>query len=159
MKALINILEKLHTLHEHLFDLAKKKTEVLKSGDVDSLQLILREEQKCTSAITVAENEREKAARIFLQEDTDADVTLSACIQAAGNDERASLQALQENMSQVIGELHAQNELNKQLIQQTLQYVHLTLDLLQPQPESAIYERPAGKKQSKMAQSFFDSKA
>lgn len=72
-------------------------------------------------------------------------MTLSACIQAAGNDERAPLQALQENMSQVIGELHAQNELNKQLIQQTLQYVHLTLDLLQPQPESAIYERPAGK--------------
>lgn len=159
MKTLMDILEKLYTLHEQLLHLAKKKTEVLKNGDVGGLQNILREEQKCASAITVAENEREKAARSFLQADGDAEVTISDCIKAADNDEGAPLRALQENMLKVIAKLQAQNELNKQLIQQTLQYVHLTLDLLQPHPESASYGRPDGKKQPKMAQSFFDSKA
>lgn len=159
MKTLMNILEKLYSFHEIMLDLAQKKTEVLKKGDVGGLQNILREEQKYASAITVAEEEREKAARSFLNVDGDADVTISACIEALSADEGAPLRSLQENMLKIIAKLQAQNELNKQLIQQTLQYVHLTLDLLQPQPESAIYERPDGKKQPKKAQSFFDSKA
>jgi flagellar biosynthesis/type III secretory pathway chaperone len=158
MNRLIEQLEKLYALHAEMLELAERKTEVLKKNDLDGLQHILRQEQKCASAMTVAEKEREKAARAFLKAKGDARVAISDCIKAAGS-EGAPLKAIQDNMLVVIGKLRQQNELNRQLIQQTLQYVHLTLDLLKPQPEASAYGRPAGGQQPKTGQSFFDSKA
>src|SRR5690606_31139911 len=128
-------------LHEALLKNALKKTEVLKKGDVDSLQEIMREEQKLTTAITMMESERQTAAQSFLKQNGDGEITMVDCIAAATPEAAATLRALQEQLVSVIDKLQEQNELNKQLIFQSLQFVNMNLDLLQPDREAAAYGR------------------
>ena len=158
-ETLINNLTRQYQLHESLLKNAVKKTEVLKKGDVDSLQEIMREEQKLTTAITMMENERQTAAKAFLKKNGDGQITIADCIAAANPEAAETLKALQEQLITVIERLQNQNELNKQLIYQSLQYVNMNLDLLQPEKETAAYGRPDEKKQPKPNKSFFDSKA
>jgi hypothetical protein len=58
----------------------------------------------------------------------------------------------------VITELKERNQLNQQLIHQSLQFVHLTLDMLAPQPASINYGPPQQNAAPKRP-SMFDSKA
>ncbi|VEF46908.1 FlgN family protein [Bacillus freudenreichii] len=158
-ETLINNLTKQYQLHEALLKNALKKTEVLKKGDVDSLQEIMREEQKLTTAITMMENERQTAAQSFIKKNGDDQITMADCISAAVPEAAETLRALQEQLVSVIDKLQEQNELNKQLIYQSLQFVNMNLDLLQPEKETATYGRPDTRKQTKQGKSFFDSKA
>lgn len=158
-ETLINNLTRQYQLHESLLKNAIKKTEVLKKGDVDSLQEIMREEQKLTTAITMMENERQTAAKVFLKKNVDGQITIADCIAAATPEAAETLKALQEQLITVIERLQNQNDLNKQLIYQSLQYVNMNLDLLQPEKETAAYGRPDEKKHPKPNKSFFDSKA
>lgn len=159
-EALIANLTKLYQLHENLLKLAVRKTDVLKKGDVDSLQDIMRDEQKFTTAITMMEQERQTAARSFLKQNGNGQITISDCIEAAAPEAAETLRAIQEQMVTVIDKLQEQNELNKQLIYQSLQFVNMNLDLLQPDNETATYGRPDhNRNQMKPGKSFFDSKA
>ncbi|MBD8004673.1 flagellar protein FlgN [Bacillus norwichensis] len=159
-ETLIVNLTKQYQLHESLLRNALKKTEVLKKGDVDSLQEIMREEQKLAAAITMMENERQTAAQSFLKKSADSQITIVDCIKAAVPEAAETLKALQDQLVSVIAKLQEQNELNQQLIYQTLQFVNINLDVLQPEKEAAAYSRPDVKKQhAKPGKSFFDSKA
>ncbi|GIN19613.1 MAG TPA: flagellar protein FlgN [Bacillus bacterium] len=158
-ETLIANLTKQYQLHGNLLKNALKKTEVLKKGDVDSLQEIMREEQKLASAITMMENERQTAAKVFLKKNGESQITITDCIAAATPEAAETLQALQEQLVSVIDKLQEQNELNKQLIYQSLQFVNMNLDLIQPEIESATYGKPdVNKQQTKPGKSFFDSK-
>lgn len=158
-ETLINNLTKQFQLHESLLENALKKTEVLKKGDVDSLQETMREEQKLTTAISMMENERQTAAQSFFKKSGDGQITMADCIAAATPEAAETLRAIQEQLVAVIDKLQEQNDLNKQLIYQSLQFVNMNLDLLQPEKEAATYGRPDTRKQTKQGKSFFDSKA
>ncbi|MFD1706921.1 flagellar protein FlgN [Siminovitchia sediminis] len=158
-ETLIANLTKQYQLHENLLKNALRKTDVLKKGDVDSLQEVMREEQKLTTAITMMESERQTAAQSFLRQTEDSPITIEDCIQAASPEAAETLRVLQEKLLDIIEKLQEQNELNKQLIYQSLQFVNMNLDLLQPEKETAAYGRPVEKKQMKQGKSFFDSKA
>ena len=57
---LTNIMEKLLKLHQSFLQLSKEKTDILKKGDMDALQSLLRNEQKHISAISIIDKERTK---------------------------------------------------------------------------------------------------
>lgn len=159
-ETLIANLTKQYQLHESLLRNALKKTEVLKKGDVDSLQEVMREEQKLIAAITMMENERQTIAQSFLKKNAESQITIADCITAAAPEAAETLRALQEQLVSVIAKLQEQNDLNQQIIYQTLQFVNINLDVLQPGKEAAAYGRPDVKKQqAKPGKSFFDSKA
>lgn len=157
IEALVTSMSQLLKLHESLLVLSKSKTEMLKKGDVDSLQSIMAKEQKYTSAILTIEQGRQRAAQSFLQKSSE-DLTLSHCIEAAIPEVSRQLQLLQEQLATVLNQLQMQNDLNKQLIYQSLQFVNMSLHMFQPQEESAIYGRPNQQRQ-RPRQSFFDSEA
>ncbi|HEY4554462.1 MAG TPA: flagellar protein FlgN [Bacillaceae bacterium] len=161
-ETLIANLTKIYTLHEHLLALAARKTEILKKGDADSLQSLMREEQKYMTAIAMMENERQTAAKAFLKKGRAEGLTISDCIEAATPEAAETLRNLQQKILYVIEKLQVQNDLNQQLIYQSLQFVNMSLDLFQPKHESSVYGRPDTKqpqKQQKTGMSFFDSKA
>ena len=53
-------MEKLLKLHKSFLQLSKEKTDILKKGDMDALQLLIRNEQKHISAISMMDKERQK---------------------------------------------------------------------------------------------------
>lgn len=152
---LIETLDKMVRLHERLLQLAEKKTEVIKLNDMNGLDQLLKDEQKYVAAIQTMESQRKQQVMELTGR---GDATLSDCIRQAPADERERLQELQRGLFQYVKELKEQNELNQQLVYQSLQFVNMSMGLLQPQPERATYSHPAKhRSQQPHKQSMFDS--
>lgn len=149
-------------LHKSLNQLAKQKTEIIKTGDTDALNNLLKEEKKHIQAILQFENERQQASKDFLTNHTRTDVTsltLSDCIEIADPTEKQKLTQLKSELQSQIKALTDRNELNQQLIKQSLQFVNLSLDLLVPEIDTYNYERPGQAYQHNEGRSIFNSKA
>jgi flagellar biosynthesis/type III secretory pathway chaperone len=157
-KQLIELLEKHVKLHKGLLELANKKTEVLKKGDTEALNGIVKEEQKYIAAIDRVEQERILVVNAMIGEANEP--TLTACILQTEGTERAMLEKLRDDLSAVILELKSANQLNVQLAKQSLQFVHVMLDMLMPQPKEVNYQNPSMAPSSyEGGSSLFDSKA
>ena len=157
-ESLIAVLEKLYKVHESLYNLALEKTNIIKANDMESLQKLLRNEQTHVTALHTVEAERQKLAKSFLQ--TNKEVTISDCIEVADPEMKEKLSFLQKEILHMVEKLQEQNELNQSLIYLSLQFVNMTIDMIQPKPESYIYGRPnASQTPKKPSFTAFDSKA
>ncbi|WMT19807.1 flagellar protein FlgN [Parageobacillus toebii] len=157
-KQLIELLEKHVKLHKGLLDLANKKTEVLKKGDMEALSEMMKEEQKYIAAITQVERERVRVVNEMIGEANEP--TLTACISQTEGTERAMLEKLRDDLTAVISELKNINLLNQQLTQQSLQFVNMMLDMFMPQPPNINYAAPNKVPNPyEGSSSLFDSKA
>jgi flagellar biosynthesis/type III secretory pathway chaperone len=161
-KQLIELLEKHVKLHKGLLELANKKTEVLKKGDMEALSEMMKEEQKYIAAVKQIEKERivvvEKIISVLGHAQTEP--TLTACIELVDEPERSALKRLRDNLVAVVAELRNINELNQQLLQQSLQFVNMTLNMIMPQPKEVNYRKPNTAPASyEESRSLFDSKA
>jgi flagellar biosynthesis/type III secretory pathway chaperone len=162
-KLLIELLEKHVKLHKGLLELATKKTEVLKKGDMEALSGIMKQEQKYIAAINQVERERVQVVEAMVNAagKREYERTLTTCIELAEESERTVLERLKNELSAVVSELKNINLLNQQLIQQSLQFVNMTLDIVIPQPQEVNYGRPnaATTPPYENSRSIFDSKA
>jgi flagellar biosynthesis/type III secretory pathway chaperone len=161
-KQLIELLEKHVKLHKGLLDLANKKTEVLKKGDMEVLSKMMKEEQKYIAAIKQIEKERILVVEKIISAlgHTQTEPTLTACIELVEEPERSALERLRDNLVAVVTELKNINELNQQLLHQSLQFVNMTLDMIMPQPKEVNYRKPNIAPSSyEGSNSLFDSKA
>jgi FlgN protein len=153
---LTNIMEKLLKLHHSFLQLSKEKTDILKKGDMDALQLLLRNEQKHISAISIIDKERQKTvAGLFPGQ---PNLTITECIPQLDASEQEKIVTVQEQLIVILEELKDLNQLNQQLIQQSLQFVNLQLDLLLPNELDNYSKEQAGQEPMPKL-SIFDSKA
>jgi flagellar biosynthesis/type III secretory pathway chaperone len=156
---LIQNLEKLLQLHQNLHKIALQKTESLKSENIAELRELLKKEQMFVQAIKQIEAERVQVTAEFLGHAED--LTLSACIGKSSGDEKQSLERIANEFTETMDKLTAANQLNRELTQQALQFVSISLDMLMPQESLTNYNRPDGNKtqSEKMRRSLFDSQA
>ncbi|WP_227394294.1 flagellar protein FlgN [Jeotgalibacillus aurantiacus] len=129
-----SLLEQLIELHQSLLDLALEKTVIIKSGDLQELQRIIKEEQKYIYSIQTIEKKRQQILTM-----------------------PADIEETKSKLLSVILDLKAVNELNQELLEQSMQFVTLNLDLLMPQPDSFNYKKEDDEHQP--VQSIFDSQA
>ncbi|MEK4027931.1 flagellar protein FlgN [Pseudobacillus sp. FSL P4-0506] len=153
---LIDVLDKLDRLHVLLLELAVKKTDVIKKNDMDGLDQLLKDEQKFVAAIHTMEQERQRAAAVLTGNN---ESTMTECIAKLEANEKNALLSLQSTLHETIKRLKEQNELNQQLIYQSLQFVNLNLSMINPQPEQPTYTHPARSGAQHKKQSMFDSQA
>ncbi|QPA30717.1 flagellar protein FlgN [Thermaerobacillus caldiproteolyticus] len=161
-KPLIDLLEGLLKLHKGLLQLANKKTESLKKGDIEALTAIMKEEQKYIAAVKQIEKERILAVEKILSSlgHTQTEPTLTTCIELMEEPERSALEILRDKLLAVVAELRNINQLNQQLLQQSLQFVNMTLDMIMPKPQEVNYRKPNMAPSSyEGSRSLFDSKA
>ena len=156
---LISLLENLVKLHKSLNKIAIKKTDILKSGDIDALQPLLKEENKHVLAIRQLDQERSKLVEKIVKK---SDATLSSILPHVNIEEREQLQSVKLKLTEEINKLRSQNSLNQKLIEQSLSFVNLSMDLLMPEPEEYVYDRPDQQTVDDLkgqGPSIFDSKA
>lgn len=144
---LVDMLEKQLTLHKSLLQLAQLKTEAVKKGDIDELNRIVREEQKHVGAITILEKRRA----------SESDETVSEQLPSLPEEEQVRAEAVRAELMDVLSQLKEVNELNVQLVEQSLQFVHVQLDLLSPS-DSGTYAVD-GDNEGPAPGPLFDSKA
>lgn len=159
---IIQALNNMAKLHRSLMALAKQKTEIIKKGDISSLQNLLKEENKHIQVIKKLENNLVSEAKTFLQKQGVEleQPTMANVIEMASEAEKEAIEKEKAELQHSIEELRTQNELNQQLLEQSLQFVNVSLDLLQPDLDSYNYD-PSENTQSERQpnRSLFDSKA
>ncbi|WCK54200.1 flagellar protein FlgN [Aneurinibacillus sp. Ricciae_BoGa-3] len=162
---IIDVLEQLIREHERMLKLAKQKKEVLIAGAIADLARIIQFESRSIKNIQALELERERHVSLYfmLRGVRKETVYLSDLIEAAGDSEAGrALHRCQQRLNNLLKELKNLNELNQQLIQQSLAYVNLTLEeMTTPVEDHYTYRKPVEPQFTNRSggQRFFDSKA
>ncbi|WML46885.1 flagellar protein FlgN [Neobacillus sp. PS3-34] len=155
---LLAAMGKLLKLHRSLRELADKKTDIVKKGDMDALTQLLKEEQAHITAISKLESERQNLAAAIVPAVDKPSV--SDCLTVLHGEEKIMLEQMRSELVEIVFQIQQKNELNQQLIYQSLQFVNLSLDLIAPQPEEFNYGPPAGRvNEPGRSPGMFNSKA
>lgn len=157
---LVTVMERLLDLHKSLLEKAYEKTTVIEKGDIDALNTLIKEEQKLLTTINKFEQVRQQVVRNFLTpfHVEEEDFTISTCLTYIHDSKKDKLAGLREELLEVAQNLQSQNELNSQLVKQSLQFVQMSLDMFYPKTPEFNYGPP---KQSgpSTSNSLFNRKA
>jgi hypothetical protein len=86
--------------------------------------------------------------------------TLRDCLKHVEEQERQILTILQSQLVEKVSRVKKQNDLNQQLLEQSLAFVQMSIDLLTPDIETYNYERPnRNQSYEQHGRSLFDSNA
>lgn len=163
IEAILSILDNLEKLHKSLLRIAHDKTALIKSGDVQGIDALLKEEQAHLAAIVQMEKERQQKVIGYMKgqgSPVPMNPTVSELIEVTPEPDKQRLREAKDRLLHAIHELKWQNDLNQKLTYQSLQFVNLSLDMVRPRPESVNYSKNEieGKKEVKDIPSF-DSQA
>ena len=166
IEPILTTLNHLEKLHMSLLRLSNDKTALLKSGDIEGIDQLLKEEQSHLAAIVQMDQKRVTEVKQYLTAQgcaVPAEPTMTQLIELANIPDKEPLAEARDRLLHAIHELKLQNDLNQQLTYQSLQFVNLSLDMVRPRPETVNYSRKEvqGQSQSgaKTKLSSFDSQA
>lgn len=157
-------LDNLLKLHQALYTLAVEKKAVLIKGDIHQLTDITHTEQKLIKAVQATETQRIALVQQLYRENgiSLSDGTLEELIKIwRGLEEKNRLKHYREELIRIVTELRRANELNQQLLEQSLSFVNLSLELITDTPEDDfIYQHPSNYGPTmQTTRSFFNKKA
>ncbi|WP_040952406.1 flagellar protein FlgN [Gorillibacterium massiliense] len=163
-QALVTCLEELIGLHESLWQLARDKTDVLVRNQVDELNRLVNKETQSIRKIAEWESKRKEAVADFLKQKgfrPDPAITMTELSKLVSDrEEKRRLQELQGALQDIAARIQATNERNKRLIEHSLEFVELSLDLLTaPEADEMVYQDPRSSQQSGKRVVRFDTKA
>jgi flagellar biosynthesis/type III secretory pathway chaperone len=141
---LVTVMERLLDLHKDLLDKANQKTTIIEKGDMDALNTLIKEEQKLLPTINKFEQVRQQVVRSYLTpfHVEEENFTISTCLQYIDESNKGKLAFLREELLGVAQTLQKQNELNSQLVKQSLQFIHMSLDMFYPKTPEFNYGPP-----------------
>lgn len=161
-QAIIQTLNELIFHYKHINEMAKEKTNIVKNNKIEALQKIIKEENKLIRTIRKLEGALMKETRSFLLEKgvSTEEPTISKMIEVAEDYEKEALLERKNVLENELKELKRQNDLNQQLLEQSLQFVEMSLDLLNPDIDAYNYDPSniAEQERERLNISFFDSK-
>lgn len=141
---LIKIFEYENKLYEQILEKADYKTDLIIKGDVDSLQEMVVKEQKIINELEKLENAREQIVAQIARKagKKSEELTVSYLIELLPRDKAEKLSSVRDSLKKTIEKLQSQNDLNQKLINNAMDYVNFSLNLLtQPKPTTAQYGR------------------
>ncbi|MEK5230798.1 flagellar protein FlgN [Lysinibacillus sp. FSL K6-0232] len=164
VEAIRSTLTMLERMHKSLLELAYKKTEIIKAGDIQALDQLLKDEQAHVAAIDKLEQQRQKQVTDYFEAKGLASTdnrTVADVIEAAEQQaDKEALSAVRDRLLLIINNLRQQNDLNQKLVFQSLQIVNLTLDSLRPRTEQINYSSNEVRGTNTVVKkSYFDSQA
>lgn len=154
---LIRAMEQLIQLNRSLYALQVKKTDIVKKGDMEAFQQLQKDEQKHLAAIQKVDHNRQTAVANLAP--TLEHPTVTDCLPYISKVEQQKLVTLKNQLVAILTDLHEQNNLNQQLIQQSLEFINLSVNLLLPQQQEINYGPPTNKKQPIETKRMFQSEA
>ncbi|MDK8181628.1 flagellar protein FlgN [Paenibacillus sp. UMB4589-SE434] len=159
----IAALDQLSGLHKQLLEIAEEKKGVLIRNEVDVLAALTNKESRLIKLVNEADEERNQAAQLFLKEKgirSSLQLTVTELSKLVFNhEERAELHDAQLRLTKVLEALKVQNRNIQDLLEQSLNFVDYSLNLLTSRPEDeSIYQHPS-LGHNKSSRSMFDTRA
>ncbi|MFD2639005.1 flagellar protein FlgN [Piscibacillus salipiscarius] len=161
IQTIISHLEKLDQFNESLLALSKQKTEFVKNSQIDEFNQLLMKEKKHAQAIDQVESKRIQLTEKWFEEHAPnaKEQTITQLIELTDDEEaKQKLEEIFEKLVINLAQLKEQEQLNRELIEQSLQFIDLSLEMYEPQSKQMNYD---SNKQAPQRQqtSMFDSKA
>lgn len=165
IEELISVLEETTGCYESLLIVANNKKEVIIKGDVPSLQTLTDEEQGVAGRLLRLEKKRQQLIEdVCLVTNKDPGImTISSLIDllAGQKVEQEHLRHVSQRMMDVIDNVKKVNDINKNLIKESLDYVNFTMNALQSasaMPQGNAYQKKGGLYEHQSGRNFFDAK-
>ncbi|RAV03109.1 flagellar protein FlgN [Paenibacillus sp. YN15] len=160
----IQCLEEMNLLYAAMLDLACRKKEVLIANRVEDLNQIVHKENLLVRQLNELEGKRTEAVNAFLVQKCyrpNPKISVSDLIVLLFKaEDKARLQQAQQTLSHTLSRLKEANELNQQLIRQSLAFIEYSMDLvLGPPEDDVVYHNPSAAQQGYKRTGMFDSRA
>lgn len=160
IEKLIKSIDQLIDLHKSLLNVSLKKTACLKANQIEALRDLMTIEQKHGQALDKIEKARLKEAHVLKETlNLNEEPTVSVLIEALSETEANLLEEKTTALAELMLEVKQQEDLNHQLLKQSLQFVQLQMDLLKPSIENVNYGHKKQTNDPESKRSVFDSKA
>lgn len=160
VQQIMELMEQLVDVHKQLLSISKEKTERFKEGAIEPLQQLLVKERKQIRLLEQTESKRQQAVEKWFQTngmDTEQ-YTVSHMLEKLEDEkERETLANITTTLTETIVELKQQEQLNEALIRQSMEFVQMSLDLMNPNISSMNYGKEMKKNTGN--RSLFDSQA
>lgn len=146
VQTLIVALEKLTELHEELSALADRKREALVRNVVDEVSAIVNRETKLARAVEELLREQAEATSAFFRskgfQPTRAVTVTELSRMVTDLAQKEALLAARDRLTAVIDVLKKKNDLNQQLIEQSLAFINYSIDLVAGPDDELMYRNP-----------------
>ncbi|WP_026772256.1 MULTISPECIES: flagellar protein FlgN [Sediminibacillus] len=163
VQPIVESLQRLIKLHESLLTLSKEKTETLKAGDTEKLQTLMLQERKHVQAINQVEKQRQEevGSWAFQAGIEPEDATVSVILDhLEDKQEKIDLENRFLKLTNVLYDLKKQENLNQDLTKQSLQFIQMSIDMMDPSLKNMNYGSNKSQQQPQSSKrSLFDSKA
>jgi FlgN protein. len=165
IEELINTLEQEYDLYKQLIPIADKKTKVIVTNDLDSLQEITSMEQVAIDKISALEHKRETVMmNIKTVINRKEELNVKSLVGLLGNqpNEQKALSIVRDKLRNVILNFNQINNRNKSLIQQSLEMIEFNMNFIQStrmSPGNNTYTKGASKYEAQArGTGMFDAK-
>lgn len=161
IQPIIDIMNELTEAHKQLLNLCERKLSYIKSNDMEELSKILTIERTYIQKTDQLETKRQKVIEDFISKHNIPVVekTASQLLQHLTNiDEKVILEKQIVKLIEVIVQLRSTEQLNEELLQQSMEFVQTSLDLFDPTMKNYNYNNRLSEQSSKN-RSIFDSRA
>jgi flagellar biosynthesis/type III secretory pathway chaperone len=146
---LVELLEQQNKVYMELLEISRRKTKVIVEGRVGQLDRLTRLEQKVVFRAGCLEKRREELLiQLAGQDYKNADrVSLGPLLDKAGGRLKERFMNLREDIAGTLLQLKEVNDLNSSLIEKSLEYIKLSLDIVTDRTSGITYGKRAGSKE------------
>ncbi|KYZ76482.1 hypothetical protein AXX12_08600 [Anaerosporomusa subterranea] len=157
---LISLMAELVAVYRVILEISRKKKQALVSANVEELDQLIKQEENLILQIGKQEMVRNKisldlAAVYALPPE---EFTLAKAKELGGAEVAAKLQALENELTSIINDLAPLNKMNSELIQQSLNYVNYSLNLLTQNSTGTNYGAKGTDKSAPRPNALIDAK-
>ncbi|MCM3128295.1 flagellar protein FlgN [Paenibacillus provencensis] len=164
LNQLIVSIEELNTCHEQLIKLGETKKQTIIKNKVNEMIAITNAESKLVKRIEELELARQEAVYGVLQErgiKSRLNLTMPELIRLIFDQaDKQRLEKALGQLSDTLVTLKQLNEINQQLLKQSLSYIDFYVETLSYRPETEVtYQNPADKQHNAQSSGLFDTRA
>lgn len=165
IQELIVIIEEETGCYKTFLEMANNKKDVIINGDLPSLQEMTKKEQDMAGQLLRLEKKRIKNLEdiCLVTNRKPEEMTISNLIKMLENqeEERNRLEKASEELKNVLEEVKEINEINKNLIEQSVEYINFTMNAIQSARTKVgdnSYENKGNPNSTYQGKNFFDTK-
>ena len=137
------------TLYSQLVQLSQEKKDAVSQNKIDELDRIVRDEQNQLVRLQEWERARRKCAEEFAQAmgRPAGDIGMKDFLEACPAPQKPMIEKLYRELLSVVEEQAALNDINRQLIEQRLEYIDMMVGSAQPvRDTSHVYDSAGGER-------------
>lgn len=156
----IESMVKLIEVKSHLLNLSREKTDMITIGSIDKLQALLVRERQSIQVLEQAEATRKTVTNEWLiaHQLAHEHGTITEMLTLMKDDQaKQDLEQVATQLTDIIIQLRQQEQLNQELIKQSMQFIQISLDVMNPSIKQMNYGN--NKDTRAVEYSVFDSKA